>query len=108
MVQQRDSISKVGLTLAQLVLSGGGTGGKATELAAKLEALCTGKGRYEKRYNSPEERVLHRHLNLYRNKLAKAKTDADRERWRTKLSEQRAKIARFEAGAPADLDLDGL
>ncbi|WLJ71098.1 hypothetical protein [Sphingomonas phage Carli] len=108
MVANRESIAKVGKTLAELVIEGGGTLPKAMELARKLESLCEKVGTYQKRYDDPAERVLMRHLNLYRNKLAAAKTEPERLRWRAKLIEQEAKVSAFRSVPDQDLDLDGL
>lgn len=105
MVAKRDSIAKVGNRLAELVISGGANSVEAVDIAMNLQKLCGDVGRYEKRYETPEERVLYRHLNLYRNKLAKAHTESERLRWRSKLVAQEEKIQAHKA---ANLDLDGL
>lgn len=104
MVANRQSIAKVGKTLAELVIEGGGDTPTAKRLAEQLAELCDSVGVYRKRYETHEERVMHRHLNLYRNKLRKAKTDAERDRWQRKVTEQEARIAAFSQ----PLDLDGL
>lgn len=73
-------------------------------LANLLRKLAEAGGTYHKKYETNEERVLHRHLNLYINKRRDAKTDAAKDRWTGKIAEQRAKIQRFNG----ELDLDGL
>lgn len=116
MVAQRESIAKVGKSLSELVIEGGGTTPTAIRLAEKLQALCANVGTYQKRYDDPAERVLMRHLNLYKNKLEKAKTEPERLRWKAKVIEQEAKIRAWRSdddghysGVPdQDLDLDGL
>lgn len=105
MVANREGISKVGKDLAELVIMGGAETAAAVRLARRLVALCEKVGAYDKQYETHEERVLMRHLNLYRNKLAKAETEPQRLRWRAKLIEQEQKVAAFKS---ADLDLDGL
>lgn len=110
MVTQRQSIVQVGNALADHVLNGGETT-EGIRLASKLKELCEGRGRYVKKYEDPEERILMRHLSLYKNKLAYAKSDAEKTRWREKLRDQRAKIADYhaqKAGGRTGLDLDGL
>lgn len=104
MVANRMSIIAHGKLLAELVIEGGGTLPQAKDRARKLLAACNEGGTYQKKYDDPQERVLNRHLNLYRNKLAAAKTDAERFRWKGKIVEQEAKLKAFKA----DLDLDGL
>lgn len=111
MVANRESIAVVGSALADMVLKGGGNSAQATELAVKLERLCANVGTYQKRYESHEERVLHRHLNLYINKRDKAATAAEKDRWQAKAIEQQARIAEFEAerqDGRTGLDLEGL
>ena len=105
MVANREGIGKVGARLAQLVISGGADSVEAIDLAVKLNRMCEKVGAYDKQYESHEERILMRHLNLYRNKLAKAETEPQRLRWKAKLIEQEQKVAAFKS---ADLDLDGL
>lgn len=104
MVANRESIIKVGTALAELVIEGGGSLPSAKQQARRLLALCQTGGTYRKKYDDPEERVLNRHLNLYRNKLAAAKTDAEKFRWKGKIAEQEAKLRQFHG----ELDLDGL
>jgi hypothetical protein len=108
MVANRESILKVGKTLAELVIEGGGATPTAVRMAEQLYGLCKDGGSYTKRYEDHEERVLMRHLNLYRNKLARAKTDAERSVWRTKFDAQEAKVRAYKSGGEQDLDLDGL
>lgn len=105
MVAKRDSIISLARPLCDLVINDGGNSAEAMSLALKLQRLVSSGGVYTKRYKDHEERVLNRHLNLYRNKLAKARTDAERLRWRTKVEEQEAKLAAYRGD---DLDLDGL
>ncbi len=104
MVAQRDSIAKVGKDLAELVIADGGNTPTAKRLAEKLMGFCAKVGTYTKQYETHEDRILHRHLNLYKNKLVKATTDAERARWIGKVAEQEEKIRL----AQTDLDLDGL
>lgn len=104
MVANRDSIAKVGIPLAEMVISGGANTKEAVDLAVKLLRFCQTVGTYTKQYATHEDRILHRHLNLYKNKLAKARTDAERARWTGKVAEQEEKIRL----AKTDLDLDGL
>lgn len=108
MVANRDSIAKVGGRLAELVISGGADTKEAIDLAVKLERLCRDVGTYTKRYETHEERVLHRHLNLYINKRDKARTEPERLRWQAKVIEQQAKIDAISSPEGDDLDLDGL
>lgn len=112
MVMSRDSIVKVGRPLCAMIMNGEGASTRALEMAMKLDGMLARSGTYRRRYDDPEERVLHRHLNLYRNKAKAAKTASERGRWEGKVEEQLAKIAAFEADrdmtASADLDLDGL
>lgn len=105
MVANRASIIKIGTQLAELVIEGGGNLPAAKEQARRLLAVCRQGGTYQKQYTDPQERVLNRHLNLYRNKLAAAKTDAERFRWKGKVVEQEAKLNAF---YKEGLDLDGL
>lgn len=107
MVAQRESIAKLGIPLAEMVISGGANTKEAVQLAIKLQRLCATVGTYTKQYETHEERVLHRHLNLYKNKLAKARTDTERARWIGKIAEQEEKIRLSRSGTD-DLDLDGL
>ncbi len=110
MVKHRESISRLGQRLSELVIEGGADTGTGRRLAEQLLALCKQGGVYRKQYGSHEERVLHRHLNLYRNKLEKAKTEPERLRWKAKVIEQEAKIRAHARGdgVTDDLDLDGL
>lgn len=104
MVEQRQSIVKVGKELSDLVLVGGGNSSAARALAAKLAELCLGKGVYRKQHETHEDRVMHRHLNLYKNKLSKATSPYDVARWTEKVAEQE----RLMASRDGTLDLDGL
>ena len=113
MSEKRDSIISLGKSLVKLVIEDGGNSAKAHEIATRLDKLLRTSGTYTKRYKSHEERVLHRHLNLYLNKRAKAQTAVEKQRWDAKVIDQRAKIEAFEAGVEFDataddLDLDGL
>lgn len=111
MVANRDSIAKIGLPLCDLIIEGRGGDAKVMELAGRLRTMLARSGTYRKQYEDHEERVLHRHLNLFKNKLRDAKTDRERIHWSAKVSIQRQKIAAYEAsrsGAVPDLDLDGL
>lgn len=105
MVANRDSIGKVATPLCKLIIEGNGGSAEAMELAKRLKRLIDRSTTFHKQYDNHEERVLMRHLNLYKNKLAKAKTDRERQHWTTKLNEQRAKITAWKG---QDLDLDGL
>lgn len=107
MAAQRDSINKAAKALCELVFEGGEILPAHIEAAKRLEALAGSGGSYSKRYETHEERVLHRHLNLYRNKLETATTQAQRLHWASKIAEQQDKIAEFKGGG-SDLDLDGL
>lgn len=104
MAAQRDSINKAAIDLCDLLDEGGAITPSHLEAAKRLRKLAEAGGSYKKKYDSPEERVLNRHLNLYRNKLKSAKSDAEKKRWRDKITEQQAKIATFRG----ELDLDGL
>lgn len=116
MVANRASIIDIGQKVAQLVLDGKADTVEANTLATRLLRLCVTGGSYKKRYDDPVERVLMRHLNLYRNKLKNAVTDVDRLIWRDKLRAQEKKVAAYKAGEPVsshvetsvELDLDGL
>ena len=113
MSEKRDSIISLGKSLVKLVMEDGGSTAKAYEIAGRLDKLLRTSGTYTKQYATHEERVLHRHLNLYLNKRAKAQTAVEKNRWDAKVADQRAKIAAFEAGVEFDatgddLDLDGL
>lgn len=107
MVANRDSITKIAMPMIDLIEEGDGGSAKVMELAARLRKMLARSGTYHKQYASNEERVLNRHLNLYRNKLAAAKNDRERQRWTEKLGEQRRKVAAYEA-SQRSLDLDGL
>ena len=107
MVANRDSLAKVGLPLCRLIHEGYGGSAEVMELAKRLKSMLLRSGTYRKKYTDPTERVLHRHLNLYRNKKAKAKTDVERERWAEKIAEQQEKISQWKANQ-LNLDLDGL
>lgn len=104
MVEQRTSIIAASKVLAELVLEGGSITSAHKQAATRLLGLCKGKGVYERQYQSHEERVLYRHLNLYKNKLAKAVTPAEKNRWTAKVEEQEAKIS----SQNGTLDLDDL
>lgn len=104
MVKERESLTRVGSALAQEVINGRGGGTKAFDLAMRLEKLCAGRGRYEKRYETHEERVLHRHLNLYKNKMAKARTDEDKLHWHSKVILKQREIDALKV----EHDLEGL
>lgn len=111
MVAKRDSIIRIARQLCDEVLESGMSSAKEIDLAQKLKRLCDNRGRYQKKYEDPEERVLMRHLSLYKNKLAYSKQDKAKERWRKKLREQEEKIADWRAqksGGRTGLDLDGL
>lgn len=116
MVTNRTSIVEHGAKLAEIVLNGDPLSAEATNLAVRLARACATGGSYKKKYEDPVERVLYRHLNLYRNKLKKAVTDYDRVIWRDKLRAQERKIAEYKEGqivtshveTPVELDLDGL
>lgn len=105
MVANRDSITKIGIPLCELIIAGEGASSRATELAVRLQAMMARTTTYHKQYDTHEERVLNRHLNLYRNKLKAAKSDRERTHWQEKIAEQRRKLAAFKGTA---LDLDGL
>lgn len=104
MVANRTSILNAARSLADLVIEGGTITNQHKQLAAKVLSITDASGAYVKRYETHEERVLMRHLNLYKNKLAAAKTDAERARWSAKVAEQEAKLRAFHG----ELDLDGL
>lgn len=106
MVKNRDSIRSLGEALSDLVISGGANTARAVEIANKLNRLCREGGAYQKRYEDAEERILMRHLNLYKNKRNKAVTNVERARWQGKIIEQEAKIAAFRSGRDADDDMD--
>ena len=109
-VKERESLLSAASALAKHVLSGGNTE-EGIALAVEVEKLCEGRGVYVRKYDDPVERVLMRHLNLYKNKLAKARTDADKTKWREKLREQNSKIEQWKyenSGGRIGLDLDGL
>ncbi len=108
MVANRASIIKVGLQLAELIIENGGTTGRAKALAHQLRVQCSIGGTYQKRYDTHEERVMYRHLNLYKNKLAAAVTAQEKARWKAKLAGQEALIKAHEANKSETLDLDGL
>lgn len=109
MAAQRDSINKAAKALCDLVFEGGEILPGHVEAANRVMRLVESGGTYTKRFDSHEERVLNRHLNLYRNKLSKAVTSAQRLHWQTKIAEQEAKIRRHKIyGTDTDLDLDGL
>lgn len=104
MVANRTSILNAARALADLVIEGGTITSQHKQLAAKVLSITDNSGAYVKRYATHEERVLMRHLNLYKNKLEAASTTAERERWSRKVAEQESKIAAFKG----ELDLDGL
>jgi hypothetical protein len=93
MVEQRASIISASLALAELVNEGGTITSIHRKAAERVIGLCRGKGVYRKKYDTHEERVLHRHLNMYKNKLAKATSAADRNHWKAKIVDQEALIA---------------
>lgn len=103
MARDRESINKAAITLCDLLDEGGMITPAHLEAAKRLRKLAEAGGTYKKQYATNEERVLNRHLNLYRNKLRDAKTDTEKARWIGKIAEQKAKIEAF-----AGLDLDGL
>lgn len=121
MAAQRDSVNKAGKALCELVFEGGTITPAHIEAANRLMRFVEAGGSYSKQYDSHEERVLNRHLNLYRNKLSKAVTSAQRLHWQSKIAEQEAKIRKHKVWAKGiaapvaesqietdDLDLDGL
>jgi hypothetical protein len=116
-VANRMSIIEVSSRLADMVLSGHGATSDATALAVRVQRACREGGTYKKKYETHEERVLMRHLNLYRNKMLKANNETDRGYWRHHFKMQEEKVAKFRAGGlvsshvpadPVELDLDGL
>lgn len=108
MVKNRDSIVKVGVELSDMVISGDGGTTLALDLAIKLRTMCRRVNAEGPQYSSHEERVLYRHLNLYKNKLKNAQTDAARAHWKKKIREQENRIERWKETGSNDLDLDGL
>lgn len=117
MVTNRESIVSHANALADMVLDGHGATAMATRKAQQIKSFTKTAGTYKRQYTDPEERVLHRHLNLYRNKLAKAQSDAEKARWQGKVHEQQIKIKAYEDGGglvtmadmrKSNLDLDGL
>ena len=104
MVAQRDSINRAAKALCELVFEGGEITSIHQGSARRLMKLVEAGGAYQKKYDTHEERVLNRHLSLYRNKRDAAKTDIERERWNGRIREQQAKLRAFRG----DLDLDGL
>ena len=104
MARERESINKAAIALCDLLDEGGAITTAHLDAAKRLRKLAEAGGTYKRRYDNNEERVLHRHLNLYRNKLRDAKTDGEKLRWRGKIADQQAKIAAF----TGTLDLDGL
>lgn len=110
MTRNRLSINRVARELSELVLEGGAILPAHKTLAESLLKLAGGGGVYRKKYESEEERVLNRHLNLYRNKHAAAKTAGERAHWWAKIVAQEEKIDEWQATRPTArvLDLDGL
>ena len=119
MAAQRDSINKAAIALCELIYEGGNILPAHVEAANRLMKFATVGGTYQKQYATHEERVLNRHLNLYRNKLEKATTPSQRLHWNGKIAEQEQKLkqhARYVRTGKIetllepvpDLDLDGL
>ena len=104
MVANRTSILNAARALADLVIEGGTITHQHKQLAAKVLAITDKSGAYIRQYETHEERVLMRHLNLYKNKLEAANTKLDKEHWVAKVAEQEVKVALFHSA----LDLDGL
>lgn len=111
MVAERESLVKAALRLVELIEEGGSILPAHRQMADRLKKLCNSRGAYTKQYEDHEERVLMRHLNLYKNKLAKARSDTDKRTWEIKVLSQMGKISAWRAGRDGqnpDLDLDGL
>lgn len=111
MAAQRDSINKAAIALCELVYEGGNILPAHVEAADRLMRFATVGGTYQKQYDTHEERVLNRHLNLYINKRDKATTTSQRLHWESKIAEQEDKLRQFkreQAGGRVGLDLDGL
>jgi len=104
MAAKRDSVNKAAIALCELVFEGGNILPAHVEAAKRLMKLATVGGTYRKQYDTHEERVLNRHLNLYKNKLETAATKAQRLHWQSKIAEQEMKLRQFRG----ELDLDGL
>lgn len=111
MVMNRDSIIAKGRLLAELVLEGGSILPQHMAMARRLLEACSKGGTYHRQYDDPEQRVMMRHLNLYKNKMAAAKTESEKTRWKAKVLAQEDKIADWKGeliGGVDGLDLDGL
>lgn len=112
MASQRDSINKAAIALCDLINEGGLITESHRRLADRLRGLAGRGGTYQKQYRDHAERVLHRHLNLYKNKLSKAATDVERAHWQGKIAVQEAKLKAHYRGVSQSgtdgLDLDGL
>lgn len=103
MAKDRQSINKAATELCDLLDEGGTITLIHRQAADRLRKLAEAGGTYRRKYETNEERVLHRHLNLYRNRLRDAKTESEKLRWQSKIVEQKSKIEAFNG-----LDLDGL
>lgn len=111
MAAQRESINKAAKVVCELVFEGGSITPALHEAAQRLLRLADAGGTYRKQYENHDERVLNRHLNLYRNKAEAATTASVRLHWQSKVAEQEEKLRRFkreQAGGRVGLDLDGL